>query len=69
MIYFVSELLFFLALLVFLFLLGTCAVILFILVHECGRWSVRKFREVTKPMVSGRGWSRFLGFVETDRES
>ena len=45
--YIASELLVFLIALAVLFSLGTSVVILFILIHECGRSGVRKFKEIT----------------------
>jgi hypothetical protein len=45
--YIASELLVFLIALAVLFSLGTSVAILFILIQECGRWSVRNFKEVT----------------------
>jgi hypothetical protein len=41
-IYFVSELLVLLAALAVLFSIGTGIVILFVVVHECSKWGVRK---------------------------
>ena len=55
MIYFVRELLFFLAALTVLFSLGTCAVLLIILAQECAGWSVGKFKEVTQPLILSIG--------------
>jgi hypothetical protein len=46
--YIVGELLVFLIALAVLFSFGTSIAILFILIHECGRWSVRKFKEFTQ---------------------
>lgn len=47
-IYFVSELLVVLAALAVFFSLGTGLVILFVVVHECGKWSVRKYQEASQ---------------------
>jgi hypothetical protein len=46
--YIASELLVFVIALAALFSVVTCVVILFILIQECGRWSVRKFRGVAQ---------------------
>jgi hypothetical protein len=46
--YIVSEVLVFLIALAVFSIVGTSVVMLFVLVHECGRWSVRKFKEVTR---------------------
>ena len=48
MLYFVSELLVFVAALTVVFSLGTCVVLLFIIVQEGYRRGVRKFKEVTQ---------------------
>jgi len=46
--YAASELLVVLIVLAVLCSLGTCVLILFILIQECGRWSIRKFKEVAQ---------------------
>jgi hypothetical protein len=46
--YIVSELLVFLIALAVLFAVASCVVISFILIQGCGRWGVRKFKEVTQ---------------------
>ena len=66
MIYFVRELLFFLAALTVLFSVGTCAVLLIILAQEGGRWSVRKFREVTQSMILSMGVKSDLHLTHTN---
>ena len=48
MIYVASELLVVLIVLAVLFSLGTCVLILSVVIQECGRWSIRKFKEVTQ---------------------
>jgi len=50
-IYFVAELLFFVAVLVILFSVGTGVVIFFVLAQECARSSVRKFKEAKQTTV------------------
>jgi hypothetical protein len=52
LIYFLWELLFFLAALAVLFSVGTSAVILVILVRHCATWTVLKVIGVTKIAVS-----------------
>ena len=52
--YIVSELLVFLIALAVVFSLGTCVVIFFILIQECGRRSVRKLKEITQLAVLSR---------------
>jgi len=55
-IYFVSELLVLWAALAALFSIGTVVLLFLILVHECGRWSVRKFNEALHAtLLSPRG--------------
>ena len=46
--YIVTELFVFLIALAVLFSVVTCVVISFILIQGCGRWVVRKFKEVTQ---------------------
>ncbi len=50
-IYFVRELLVLLAALAVLFLLGTGVAILFLVVQECGKWSLRRFKEAKHETV------------------
>lgn len=45
--YIVSEFFVFLIALAVFSLVGTSVVMLFVLIYECARWSVRKFKEVT----------------------
>lgn len=53
--YFVEELLLFLAALAILFAVGTAICLLIIVVHEGGRWSVRKFNEAKQSRVLSSG--------------
>jgi hypothetical protein len=65
MIYIASELVVFLAALAALVFIGTSVVILLILAHKCGEWSIQKFKQVTQrrdeslPMISGLPFHRY----------
>jgi hypothetical protein len=58
-----SELLVFLIALAVLFSLGTSVMVLFILIQECGRWSVRKYKEVTGTAALSQIYARILGLA------
>ena len=53
--YLVRELLALLTALLILFVVGTASCLLIVVVHESGRWSVRKFNEAKKAKVLSLG--------------
>ena len=58
-IYFVSELLVLLAVLAVLFAVGTCVLLLLILLQEGMRWSVRQISEAKRRTLLSRGGPSF----------